>query len=165
MPLAPIPKRRGRRTSKFQASQCNIMWPSLKTNKQKTDTKTKTTFKKEKREKKKKKKKLKILTQNCSCLKEMQGQRVESRDWRKGHPETAPSRDPTYLQTPNPDTIADVKKRLLLGAWYSCALRGSASVWPRQMWMLAANHCTEHGDPSGSARGRNEGAEGVCNLQ
>ena len=30
------------------------------------------------------------------------------------------------MQTPNPDTIADAKKCLLTGAWYSCLLRGSA---------------------------------------
>ena len=33
----------------------------------------------------------------------------------------------------------------------------------QQMWMLTANHWTEHRDPSGEVRGRNEGAEGVCN--
>jgi hypothetical protein len=30
------------------------------------------------------------------------------------------------------------------------------------MWMLAANHRTEHRDPNGTIRGRTEGAEGVC---
>jgi hypothetical protein len=34
--------------------------------------------------------------------------------------------NPSHLQTPNPDTIADSKKYLLAGAWYSCPLRGSA---------------------------------------
>jgi hypothetical protein len=29
---------------------------------------------------------------------------------------------------PNPDAIADAKKRLLTGAWYGCPLRGSARV-------------------------------------
>ena len=32
--------------------------------------------------------------------------------------------DPSHLLTPNPDTIADAKKCLLTGAWYSCPLRG-----------------------------------------
>jgi len=31
------------------------------------------------------------------------------------------------------------------------------------MWMLAANHQTEHRDHNGGTRGRTEGAEGVCN--
>ena len=31
------------------------------------------------------------------------------------------------------------------------------------MWMLAANHQIEQGDPNEGVRGRTEGAEGVCN--
>ena len=31
-------------------------------------------------------------------------------------PETAPPGDPSHMQPPNPDTIADVKKCLLTGA-------------------------------------------------
>jgi hypothetical protein len=46
-------------------------------------------------------------------------------------------------------------------AWYGCLLRGLARVLP--MWMLAANHQTEHLDPNGGVRGRIEGAERVCN--
>jgi hypothetical protein len=52
---------------------------------------------------------------------------------------------------------------LLTGAWYVCLLRGSARVLPIQMRLLAANHQTEHWDPSGGVRGRTEGVEGVCN--
>jgi hypothetical protein len=37
-----------------------------------------------------------------------------------------PPRDPSVLQTPNPDNIADAKKYLLIEAWHSCPLRGSA---------------------------------------
>jgi hypothetical protein len=40
---------------------------------------------------------------------------VWSRDWRKGHPETAPPGDPFYIQLPNPDTVVDAKKCLLTG--------------------------------------------------
>ena len=87
----------------------------------------------------------KILTQNCSYLKEMQRQKW-SRDWRKGHFKTAPPRDPSHLQTLNPDTIGDAKKCLLPGAWYGCPLRGSFSTWPIQMQILTANHWTEPGD-------------------
>ena len=49
-----------------------------------------------------------------------------SRDWRKSHPEITPPRDPSHLQTPNPDTIDEAKKHLLTGTWYSCPLRCSA---------------------------------------
>jgi hypothetical protein len=36
------------------------------------------------------------------------------KDWRKNHPETAPAGEPSHIQTPNPDTIADAKKCLLI---------------------------------------------------
>jgi hypothetical protein len=49
-----------------------------------------------------------------------------SKDRRKGHPETAPPWDPSHLQTPKLDVIVDAKKYLLIGAWYSCPLRGCA---------------------------------------
>jgi hypothetical protein len=39
-----------------------------------------------------------------------------SRNWRKGHAETAPPGDPSHMQTPNLDTVADAKKYLLTGA-------------------------------------------------
>jgi hypothetical protein len=81
---------------------------------------------------------------------------------RKGHPETAPPRNPSHLQTPNPDTIADAKKCLLTGAGYSCPLRGSARVWPIQIWLHSAKHRTEHRDPNGEVRARTKVAEGVC---
>jgi hypothetical protein len=41
----------------------------------------------------------------------------------KSGAETAPSRDTSHLQTPNPNTIAGAKKCLLTGAWYGCSLR------------------------------------------
>ena len=62
--------------------------------------------------------------------------------------ETAIPRDPSSLQTPNPDTIADVKKHLLKGSWCRCPLSGSERAWSIQMWMLAANDQTKHGDPN-----------------
>ena len=37
-------------------------------------------------------------------------------------------RDLFHLQIPNPENIADTKKYLLTGAWYSCPLRGSFST-------------------------------------
>jgi hypothetical protein len=33
---------------------------------------------------------------------------VWNRDRRKGHPETAPPRDPSHVQSPNPDAIVEV---------------------------------------------------------
>ena len=57
----------------------------------------------------------KILTQNCSCLKEMQGQRVEQTE-EKAIQRWPPPRDISHLQTPNISTIADDKKHLLTGA-------------------------------------------------
>jgi hypothetical protein len=46
----------------------------------------------------------------------------------KGHPETAPPWDPSHLQTSYPKTIADAKKCLQTGAWYSCPLTSSATT-------------------------------------
>jgi hypothetical protein len=73
-----------------------------------------------------------------------------------GHPKTDPFRDPSHMQTPNPDNIADAEKCLLTGAWYSSLLRGSSRAWPIQMqW-------TEGRNPNGGVRARTEEAEGVC---
>jgi hypothetical protein len=85
-----------------------------------------------------------------------------SRNWRKGHPVTVPHGDPSHIQSLNPDNIADANKGLLIGAWYSCLLRGSTSAWQIQRWMLSANHWTEHGVLKKGARERTQGAEGVC---
>ena len=83
-------------------------------------------------------------------------------DWRKDHPETASPRDPSHKQPPNPDTIMDANKCLLTGAWYSCVLKGSASVWQIQRWMLSGVHWTEHRVPNEGAREWTLGAEGFC---
>jgi hypothetical protein len=89
--------------------------------------------------------------------------KVYLRDWRKERPSRDyPTRDPSHIQSPNPDTIADANKSFLTGAWYGCLLRGSASAWQIQKWVLAAKHWTEHRVPNGRVRERTEGAEGVC---
>jgi len=67
------------------------------------------------------------------------------------------------MQTPNPDTIADAKKNLLTGGWYSCPLRDSARAQPIKMQILVASHQIAPGDPNGGVRGRIEGAEGLFN--
>jgi hypothetical protein len=86
-----------------------------------------------------------------------------SRDWRKGHPETASPGYLSHIQTLSPDTIADDKKCLLTGTWYSCLFTGSVRTWKIQRWMLPANHCTEHGVPNGEVRERTKGVEDVGN--
>jgi hypothetical protein len=88
--------------------------------------------------------------------------KIWSRDWRKGHPETAMLGDPSHIQTLNPVTITDVNKWLLTGPWYSGLLRVSTTVWQIQRWMLSANLWTEHSFPSGGTRKRIQGAEGIC---
>jgi hypothetical protein len=65
-----------------------------------------------------------------------ESQMVKKHLKRKDHPETAPPRDPSHNQPPNPDTIVYANKILLIGAWYSCLLWGSASAWQIQKWML-----------------------------
>ena len=85
------------------------------------------------------------------------------RDWRKGHPETAPAGDPLHIQSPNPDTIVDAKRCLLTRAWYSCLLRGSTRAWQIQRKMLTANHWPDHGVPNRGVRERTEGSEDFCN--
>jgi hypothetical protein len=99
-------------------------------------------------------------TRKCCFL---QGQGW-SRDRRKGHPETALPRDPSHLQTPNPDTIADAKKHLLTGAWYSCPPERLCQSWEQYRCECSqSNHQIEHRDHNGGVRGRTKGAEGVCN--
>jgi hypothetical protein len=76
--------------------------------------------------------------------------KVWSRDWRNDHPKTTPPGDPSYIQPPNPDTVVDANKSLLKGDWKCCLLRGSASAWQIQKWMLTAIHWTEHSPQWGS---------------
>jgi hypothetical protein len=74
-------------------------------------------------------------------------------------------RDPSHIQTTNPDIFADTKKCLLTEVWYSFLPRSSARAWQIQRLMLAASHWTEHGVPNGGVRGKTEWAGGVCNLK
>jgi hypothetical protein len=77
-----------------------------------------------------------------------------STGWSKSHPETGPPGDPSNIQSPNPDTIVDANN--------NCLLRGSTSAWQIQRWMLSSNHWTVYWVPSGGARERSQGAQGVC---
>jgi hypothetical protein len=72
--------------------------------------------------------------------------------------------DPSYLQSPNPDTVVHANKCLLTGAFYRYLLRGSASASQIQRWMLTAIHWTDPQwrIPNEEARERTQGAEGVC---
>jgi hypothetical protein len=87
---------------------------------------------------------------------------VWSRDWRNGDPETSPPGDPSPTLSLNLETIVDAIKNLLTGDWYSCLLRGSASAWQIQKWILTVIHWTEHRAPNEGSRERTLGAEGVC---
>ena len=89
------------------------------------------------------------------------GDKVWSRDWRKGHPDTVPPGDSSHIQSPNLDIIVNAKKCMLEGAWYGCLLRGPARQIQR--WMLAVNQRTECRVPYREVRERTEGVEGVCN--
>jgi hypothetical protein len=70
--------------------------------------------------------------------------------------------DPSYIQSPNPDTTVDANKCLLTGVWYSCLLRGFPSAWQIQMQMFIAIYETEHRVPNDWAREITQGAEGFC---
>jgi hypothetical protein len=56
----------------------------------------------------------------------------------------------------------DANKCLLTGAWYSCLLRGSASAWQIQKWILTVIHGNEHRVPNIGARERTQVIERVC---
>ena len=105
----------------------------------------------------------KILTQNCSCLKEIQGQKW-SRHWRKGHPVIRPTWDPSYACSPSPDTITEAMLCVQTRAWHGYTLKGSTSNWLRQMQMLSANHWIEIRRQYGRVGERIEGAEGDGNT-
>jgi hypothetical protein len=95
------------------------------------------------------------FSQNLSWTKKT---KTWSRDWREGHPETVPLRDPFHLQRPKPDTIADAKKCLLTGAWYGCLLRGCQSLTNTDAdGMLVVSHWTEYEEPNGGIRERLKG--------
>jgi hypothetical protein len=60
------------------------------------------------------------------------------------------------MQPPNPVTVADAKKCLLTRLSYGCHLRGSVRALLIQMWILAANHQTDHRVPNGGVRGKTD---------
>jgi hypothetical protein len=49
-------------------------------------------------------------------------------------------------------------------SWYSCLLRGYASAWQTQKWMLTVIYWMEHRAPNGGAREITQGAKGICNT-
>jgi hypothetical protein len=51
---------------------------------------------------------------------------------------------------------------LQTGAWCGCPLRGSASIWLRQMQILTANQWTEPRDLNGRIRGRAKELKGIA---
>ena len=100
---------------------------------------------------------------NKNIHRQRYGDKVWSRDWRNGHSETAPPGGSAHIQPTNPHNIANAKKYMLTGTWYSCLLRGSARAWQIQRRMLAANHLVENGVLIGGVRERIEWAKGDCN--
>ena len=88
----------------------------------------------------------KFLNQNWSCLNELQGQKWR-RDWRKGHPKTFPTWNPSHEEeAPRLDPINDAMVCLHTGAWHGFLLRGPTNRWQRQMQIFTPNHWTEVGD-------------------
>ena len=61
---------------------------------------------------------VKTLAQNCSCLKELQGQKCR-RNWGKGGPVTGPNWDPAQ---------EEVQRPLLLMLWYAYKQEPSMTV-------------------------------------
>jgi hypothetical protein len=59
------------------------------------------------------------------------------------------------MQTPNPDTIADVNDRSLI----QLSSERLCQILTNTDGMLTANHLTEHRDLNGEVRERTEGAE------
>jgi hypothetical protein len=59
---------------------------------------------------------------------------------KKGLPETTLPGDLSHILPPNPDSIVDDGKCLLMETKYGCILRGSARAWQIQRGMLTANH-------------------------
>ena len=88
----------------------------------------------------------------------MEGDNVQSTEWRYDHPENALPGDQSHKKPPNPDTMG-----LPTGLWYSCLLRHSASAWQIQKWMLTAIHGRDHKVPSEGARISAQGVERIWN--
>jgi hypothetical protein len=89
--------------------------------------------------------------------------KVYSWDWRKQHPETAPSGDPSHKQPTNPDTTAYANKILLIVPWCSCLLWDYPSAWQIQKWMLSVIYWMEHRLPNEGAKESSQGDKGVRN--
>jgi hypothetical protein len=75
---------------------------------------------------------LKIFNAELFLSKGNTGTKMEQTPKERSSRDTLPTPyipwNPSYLQTPNPDVIADAKKYLQTGGWYSSHLRGSAST-------------------------------------
>ena len=94
------------------------------------------------------------------CLKKMWGQKNGAET--EGKATQRPPWDSSHAQTSNPDTNADDKICLQMGAWHGCPLRACAITSLRQIQILIASHQTEPGDSHGRVRST-EGVEGACN--
>ena len=111
----------------------------------------------------------KFLTQNCSCLKKLQGLK-RTRDWPKANPMTNPTWEPSHdgrLVGCVCVCVWGGTKAwhyygiigLQMGAWHGWPLRGPTNSWLGQKQKLTLDHCTEVGDPYSWIRIRIEEAE------
>jgi hypothetical protein len=103
------------------------------------------------------------LTQNRSCIKEIQGKNGAETDWKANPWPTKSGIHPMHAH----QTII-----LLLMPYWACKQDLSTvalweyhatNSWLRQEQILTANHLIEVRDYCGNVRGRAEGAEGYCN--
>jgi hypothetical protein len=89
---------------------------------------------------------VKTLTQNCSCLKEMQGQNW-TRAWVKEGPSTGPKWDPAQGEAPRLDILTEAMVCLQKGTYHYFHLKDPASSWKSQMQIFTPNRWTEAADP------------------
>jgi hypothetical protein len=85
---------------------------------------------------------------------------VQCWDWRKDQPETASPGDPSYIQPPNPDTIAYDRKVFLTKPRYSYLLWSYSNAWQIQKCMLIVFYLMEHRSPNEGARECTQVAKG-----
>jgi hypothetical protein len=91
---------------------------------------------------------VKILTQNCSCLKELQVWKW-IRAWAKEGPATGRKWDPAQGEAPRPDTITEAIECSLKKTYHDYPLKDPSSSWKSQMQIFAPNQCSEASDHCG----------------
>ena len=90
----------------------------------------------------------KTLTQNFSCVKELQGQKWK-KAWGKGHPMRGPKWDSGQVEAPRPDITTEDMECAQKGAYHYCHPKDPTSTWKSQMLIFIFNQWTEAGNPCG----------------